>query len=75
MAVTIMCPNLRCRKVLMVPTKMRGKRVRCAYCNTVLSVPFAKAHVRENQHEPALASVGEDVLEQDGGKKSKKKKK
>lgn len=42
MAVTIMCPNLRCRKILIVPNTARGTRVRCAYCSTVLMVPMAK---------------------------------
>ena len=39
MAVTIMCPNLRCRKILMIPESMRGNRVRCSYCGMVLRVP------------------------------------
>ncbi len=39
MAVTIMCPNLRCRKILMIPDSMRGSRVRCSYCGMVLRVP------------------------------------
>ncbi|MBI9016061.1 MAG: hypothetical protein JEZ07_02255 [Phycisphaerae bacterium] len=42
MAVTIMCPNLRCRKILVVPRQVRGTRVRCAYCKTMLAVPMAK---------------------------------
>ena len=39
MTVTIMCPNLLCRKVLMVPDDLRGGRVRCSYCGNVLLVP------------------------------------
>jgi len=39
MSVTMMCPNLLCRKILMVPDEMRGKRVRCSYCGNVLLVP------------------------------------
>ena len=39
MAVTIMCPNLRCRKILMIPDSMRGSRVRCSYCGMILRVP------------------------------------
>ena len=42
MAVTIMCPNLRCRKILMIPESMRGSRVRCTYCGMVLRVPKQK---------------------------------
>jgi LSD1 subclass zinc finger protein len=41
MAVTLMCPNLRCRKILAVPDKMRGTRVRCSYCGTFMLVPAA----------------------------------
>ena len=39
MSVTLMCPNLRCRKVLAVPEAARGKRVRCSYCGTMFMVP------------------------------------
>ena len=42
MAITIMCPNLRCRKVLVVHNRYRGSRVRCAYCGTNLVVPWPK---------------------------------
>ncbi len=45
MAVTIMCPNLRCRKILMIPESMRGSRVRCSYCGMVLRVPKKKTAV------------------------------
>ena len=41
MAVTLMCPNLRCRRILAVPETCRGQLVRCSYCKTVLAVPFA----------------------------------
>ena len=41
MAVSIRCPNLRCRKVLKVPGTSRGQRVRCTFCKKVLMVPFA----------------------------------
>ncbi len=37
--VTIMCPKLTCRAVLQVPEKVRGKKVRCARCNTCFEVP------------------------------------
>ena len=54
MSVTLMCPNLRCRKILAVPNTTRGKRVRCAYCGTVMMVPWAKSYVsRKDQHESA----------------------
>ncbi len=39
MPVTLICPNLRCRSVLQVPDKVRGKKVRCSYCGTPMVVP------------------------------------
>ncbi|MBN1766158.1 MAG: hypothetical protein JW860_12930 [Sedimentisphaerales bacterium] len=55
MAVTIRCPNLRCRKVLLVPESTRGKRVRCAYCETLLVVPLA---YQTKEKQKALATAG-----------------
>jgi aspartate carbamoyltransferase regulatory subunit len=40
--VVMICPNLKCRKVLQVPAQFRGQRVRCHYCNTTFAVPLAK---------------------------------
>lgn len=39
MSLQLMCPNLRCRKVLLVPEAARGKVVKCQHCNTILKVP------------------------------------
>jgi hypothetical protein len=39
MAVMIMCPNLRCRKVLSVPDEIRGKTVKCQHCQTMVRIP------------------------------------
>jgi len=55
MAVTLMCPNLICRKILAVPEGMRGKRVRCGYCGTTFAVPWAAILV-DKQKEAALAA-------------------
>ena len=35
----LICPNLRCRKILKVPEETRGKVVRCQFCQTMLRVP------------------------------------
>jgi hypothetical protein len=43
MAVTVLCPNLKCRAVLAVPEEARGKKVRCKYCGMTFVVP-AKEH-------------------------------
>ena len=40
--VNLMCPNLLCRKILMVPGIARGRRVRCTYCGMTLKVPLEK---------------------------------
>lgn len=42
MALQLLCPNLRCRKVLSVPDEVRGKTVKCQHCETVFKVPEAK---------------------------------
>ena len=41
MSCQLICPNLRCRKILKVPEEVRGKIVRCHYCRTMLRVPMA----------------------------------
>ena len=42
MAVQLLCPNLKCRKILSVPAEVRGKLVKCQYCQTMLRVPAPK---------------------------------
>lgn len=42
MACQLICPNLRCRKILSVPDDVRGKLVRCQHCQTMFRVPPAK---------------------------------
>ena len=39
MLVTLLCPNLKCRRVLQVPDTTRGHRVRCGHCGQILMVP------------------------------------
>jgi hypothetical protein len=43
MATQVMCPNLRCRKILSAGDEMRGKIVKCQHCQTLLRVPEPKA--------------------------------
>jgi len=45
MAVQLMCPNLKCRKILAVPEDCRGKLVKCQHCQMTLKVPAPKAEV------------------------------
>jgi hypothetical protein len=35
----LICPNLRCRKILSVPDEVRGKVVKCQPCQTMFRVP------------------------------------
>jgi hypothetical protein len=42
MPVQLLCPNLKCRKILSVPDETRGKLVKCQYCQTMLRVPMPK---------------------------------
>ncbi|HEY1922369.1 MAG TPA: hypothetical protein VGG44_06355, partial [Tepidisphaeraceae bacterium] len=45
MAVQIICPNLRCRKILSVPDDVRGKQVKCEHCQTTFRVPEVRRPV------------------------------
>jgi len=42
MAVQLICPNLKCRKLLVVPEEVRGKMVKCQHCQTQFRVPAPK---------------------------------
>lgn len=42
MAIQLICPNLRCRKLLTVPEDARGKIVKCQHCHMAFRVPEAK---------------------------------
>ena len=37
--IRLICPNLRCRKILSVPITARGKTVRCRSCGMRVQVP------------------------------------
>ncbi len=38
-AIRLMCPNLKCRRILAVPPTARGKTVRCGSCGANIRVP------------------------------------
>jgi LSD1 subclass zinc finger protein len=42
MAVQLICPNLKCRKLLVVPDGVRGKLVKCQHCQIQFRVPESK---------------------------------
>jgi hypothetical protein len=46
MPVQLLCPNLKCRKILSVPNDVRGKLVKCQHCQTMLRVPAPKFEPR-----------------------------
>jgi hypothetical protein len=54
MAVQLICPNLRCRKILAVPDEVRGKLVKCQHCQTMFRVP-------EGRPQPAGAAPAKSV--------------
>jgi hypothetical protein len=54
MPVQLICPNLRCRKILSVPDEVRGKLVKCQHCETTFRVPQAP----RPQLEPAITRLG-----------------
>jgi len=37
--VTVICPNLSCRRTLSAPASARGKVLRCGFCSVVFRVP------------------------------------
>ena len=39
----LMCPNLKCRRILSVPQSARGKAVRCSHCGANIRVPESTA--------------------------------
>lgn len=41
--IRMICPNLKCRKVLSVPVSARGKTVRCRNCGMRVLVPASNA--------------------------------
>lgn len=47
--VMMLCPNLKCRKVLRVPQTCRGKQVRCQFCDLTFKVPEAAPKKDEPQ--------------------------
>ncbi|HBS28491.1 MAG TPA: hypothetical protein DEB06_03345 [Phycisphaerales bacterium] len=51
-AIRIMCPNLRCRAVLAVPTEARGRLVRCRNCGMNIKIPQKKTDAPVAQPEP-----------------------
>jgi predicted Zn finger-like uncharacterized protein len=42
-AVTMICPNLKCGRTVVAPEGARGKVVRCGHCQQLFMVPVTHA--------------------------------
>jgi hypothetical protein len=51
----LICPNLRCRKILSVPEEVRGKLVKCQFCHTMFRVPELKRQPAGSNRNPPPA--------------------
>ena len=40
--IRLVCPNLKCRRILAVPESTRGKAIRCSGCGTAIRVPDSR---------------------------------
>ena len=49
MAIQLICPNLNCRKRLTVPDDVRGKMLKCQYCQTEMEAPQSLAGESEDR--------------------------
>lgn len=47
-AAQLMCPNIKCRKILTVPEEARGKVVTCSHCQTALRVPATRLPAKKS---------------------------
>ncbi|MAE64590.1 MAG: hypothetical protein CMJ18_10010 [Phycisphaeraceae bacterium] len=65
-AVRLICPNLKCRSVLSVPPKARGKTVRCRRCRMRIQVPMSKTGEAPPEQMPDGAEA-ENTEEPEGG--------
>jgi len=50
-SIRLICPNLRCRALLAVPTNARGKNVLCRQCGTRIQVPTNKTPAKASNEE------------------------
>lgn len=57
-AVTMICPNLACRRTVSAPAAARGTTVRCAYCQQPFRVPAAPVHERDADERDGDADTG-----------------
>jgi hypothetical protein len=53
MMIQMICPNLRCRKILSVPADTRGKLVKCQHCQSNIRVPSGRTAETAGAAKPA----------------------
>ena len=56
--IRIMCPNLKCRSILVVPETARSKNVKCSNCTTLFKVGQAPACPRRPALKAAAPRAG-----------------
>jgi len=49
--IRLICPSLRCRRILAVPPMVRGKTIRCSACGTTIRVPEGKKATKPAETE------------------------
>ena len=68
--VTMICPNLKCRRTLVAPESTRGKIVRCAHCRQPFMVPLRRQEPLIPLEPPQLG--GENQAEKEREKNTEK---
>jgi len=59
--IRIMCPNLSCQRILVVPEGARGKVVRCSMCGMNIRIP-----ARKKDNAVASKKAAAEPAEEDG---------
>lgn len=62
--VTMICPNLKCRRTLVAPESMRGKIVRCAHCRQPFMVPLRRQELFTPTESPQAAGEQKENVKQ-----------
>ena len=61
--IRLICPNLRCKAILSVPAKARGRDVHCKHCGKRIKIPGGNS---SNHDEGKTSSEGQDVKQPAG---------
>ncbi len=63
MTTTIICPNIKCRKLLTVPNSYHGPKIRCHHCGLLmLVVPTDKRFKDDTTIENKAPGTNEEKL-------------